>query len=274
MEQIITFPGLGLKFQIKKVAFTIFGLPVYKYAICIVLAVIVALVLMRFRKKTYDIKFEDVLKCSIFTIIFGTIGARLYYVIFKMGYYVHHLGEIFDLKSGGLAIYGGIIAGIATIVIYCKKNKIDVLDMLDFISPYVVLGQAIGRWGNFFNGEVFGTPTKLFIGMGLETADGFQTVHPLFLYESILCLAIFVFLLVFQSRRRYKGQIFLYYMGLYAIVRFILESFRAESETLMVGNQRISQLVSAFIIITVFAYFYYRGRYIDKPNDTKEEVKK
>ena len=270
MEQTITFPGLGLKFQISKVAFTIFGLPVYKYAICIVIAIVIALVLMKFRKNSYGIKYEDVLKCAIFTILFGTIGARLYYVIFNMGYYIHHLGEIFNLKSGGLAIYGGIIAGLATVAVYCKKTKIDVLDMLDFISPYVVLGQAIGRWGNFFNGEVFGTPTNLFWRMGLETADGFKTVHPLFLYESILCLAIFIFLIVYQSRRRYKGQIFLYYMGLYAIVRFVLESFRAETETLMVGNQRVSQLLSAFIIIVVFAYFYYRGRYIDKPSDTKE----
>ena len=262
----VVFPGLGLKFEFSKVAFRIFGLAVYKYAICIVIGIALSLVLMRVSKAKFGIKYEDVLKCAIWTIIVGTIGARLFYVIFSMNYYIHHLGEIFMLKQGGLAIYGGLIAGAITIYVYCKKKKIDYLDMFDYIAPFVALTQCIGRWGNFFNVEAYGSETKLPWRMGIH-ATGFVEVHPVFFYESIICLALFVFLFLYQQKRKYKGEIILYYLMGYGIARFFLEGLRADS--LMLFGQRVSQYVSGLIVMLGAVFLYYRKKYV-KPSENAE----
>ena len=262
---IVGFPMLGLEFSFSKVAFTIFGLQVYKYAVCIVLGIALALILMKISKVNFGIKYEDVLKCAIWTIIFGTIGARLFYVIFSFGWYKNNLGEIFALKHGGMAIYGGLIAGALTMFVYCTKKKINYLDMLDYVVPFVALTQAIGRWGNFFNIEAYGSETRFILGM--EIPNG-AVVHPVFLYESLFCFGLFIALFIYQRRRRYSGEIALYYLLGYGVARFLLEGLRADS--LMLFNQRVSQYISGMIVLACVMYLYYRKKYIEKPTNTKD----
>ena len=268
----VTFPGLNLSFTFSKVAFRFFGLPVYKYAVCIVFGIALSLILMRLSKNKFGIDYEDVIKCAIWTIIFGTIGARLFYIIFNLDYYIHHLTSIFLLKQGGLAIYGGLIAGAVTIFIYCNKKKIDVLDMFDYVAPFVALTQAIGRWGNFFNVEAYGYETQLPWRMGIDVTK-YMEVHPVFLYESICCLALFVFLFIWQSKRKYKGEIILYYLFGYGVIRFLLEGLRADS--LLLFGQRVSQYISGVLIMFSALYIYYRKKYIEpKNNEPKKQEQK
>ena len=189
----VSFPGLNLEFTFSKIAFQLFGLPVYKYAVCIVFGIALSLILMKLSKNKFGIEYDHVMKCAIWTILFGTIGARIFYVIFNLNYYITNPGSIFLLKQGGLAIYGGLIAGAITICIYCGKKKLDVLDMFDYVAPFVALTQCIGRWGNFFNVEAYGYETRLPWRMGIEVTK-YMEVHPVFLYESILCLVLFIFL--------------------------------------------------------------------------------
>ena len=268
---VVTFPALNLQFEFSKVAFSILGLPVYKYAVCIVIGIVVALILAKLSKEKFGIDFQDVLICAIIGIIFGTIGARLYYVLFNLDYYSKNILEIFDLQSGGLAIYGGLILGGLAIWFYCKKKKIDYLDFFDYIVPFVALAQCFGRWGNFFNVEAYGVETPFFLRMGITTIQGYMEVHPVFLYESIANLVIFVLLKIAQKQRKFKGQIFVYYGALYSGVRFFLETLRTDS--LMIFNYRASQLLSALILVLSVLYLYYRKK-VQKPANENETENK
>lgn len=244
---VVTFPGLNLTFDVSKIAFSIFGVSIYKYAICIVLGIIIALVLCRISKEKYDIEFNDVMVSTILGIIFGTIGARLYYVLFNLDYYSQNIGEIFNFRNGGLAIYGGLILGGLAIFVYCKIRKIKILNFFDYIIPYVAIAQTVGRWGNFFNIEAYGSETASFLRMGIRTLEGYIEVHPVFLYESIATLVIFFILKCLQKHRKFNGEILLSYCLLYSGIRFFLEGLRTDS--LMLYNFRVSQILSVVIFI-------------------------
>lgn len=166
MKQI-NFEGLGINLEINSVAFDIFGIKIYWYSIFIVLGIIFALILCKRDDGKHNIKFENILELLLFVIPISIVFARLYYVAFKLDYYFKNPIEIFDIRNGGLAIYGGIIGGLITTIIYCKKKKIKILDVLDYLAPYLALGQSIGRWGNFFNGEAHGIETNSLLRMGL-----------------------------------------------------------------------------------------------------------
>ena len=198
---IVTFPGLNLSFEVSKIAFTIFGISVYKYAVCIVLGIVLALILSKIAKQKFDIEYNDVLICTVLGIIFGTIGARLYYVIFNLSYYSQNISEIFDFRNGGLAIYGGLILGAITILVYCKIRKINVLNLFDYVVPYVALAQCIGRLGNFFNVEAYGAQTMSIFRMGIRTVEGYIEVHPVFFSELVATLIIFIVLIIIQNHR-------------------------------------------------------------------------
>lgn len=248
---VITFPGLNLTFNISQIALSIGNVDIYWYAICIVFGIVISLILCSKTKENFEIDFEDLLEILIFSLVFGIIGARLYYVIFKLDYYLNNLSQIFNIRDGGLAIYGGIIFGATTAYIVCKKKQIDVMNFFDYICPYVALSQAIGRWGNFFNLEAYGIETNSFFRMGLISKFGYIEVHPCFLYEFIACLLIFVFLKIMQKRRKFKGQIFSLYLLLYGIVRLFIEGIRSDS--LMIYGFRISQIISIlFIILAIY----------------------
>lgn len=244
---MVSFPGLGLSFNISEVAFNIFGINIYWYAICIVVGMVLSVILCSKDKYNFGINFEFVFENLIFAIIFGIIGARLYYVLFNLKYYLSNPIKILNLRDGGLAIYGGLIAGALVILKRCKKFKVNSLDLFDYIIPFVALAQSIGRWGNFFNVEAYGTQTSNFIRMGINTVNGYEEVHPAFLYESICTFIIYLFLRLMQKNRRFKGEIFYLYLFLYSGIRMIIESVRIDS--LMFSNFRISQILSVAIFV-------------------------
>lgn len=244
---VVTFPGLNLSFEVSKVAFTIFGISIYKYAVCIVLGIVLALILCKLAKQKFDVKYNDVLVCTVLGIIFGTIGARLYYIIFNLDYYSQNVSEIFNFRNGGLAIYGGLIIGAIAIYIYCKVKKLNVLNFFDYVIPYVAIAQCVGRIGNFFNVEAYGVQTTSIVRMGIKTIEGYMEVHPVFFYECIATLLIFVILKILQNHRKFEGQIITLYCLLYSGIRFFLEGIRADS--LMMFNFRASQVVSLIVFV-------------------------
>lgn len=244
----VAFPGLNLELNIQKVAFGIFGIEIYWYAILIVVAIILALILYKKRDGLYDIKYNDILDLCLYLIPISIICARLYYMAFNLQYYMQFPKQILNLRSGGLAIYGAVIGGGITCFIFCRKRKINILDLLDYIVPGLVLGQAIGRWGNFINVEAYGSQTNSILRMGITEAGKYIEVHPTFLYESIVCFTIFIFLLLIKNKRIFKGQILFTYLILYSFQRFFVEGLRTDS--LKVGNIKVSQMVSVIIFVS------------------------
>lgn len=232
------------------IALTLFGVEIRWYGILIALGFMLGILIAYKRAPQYGIKGDTVLDFAIFMMPAAIIGARLYYVIFSWSDYAGDPVSVFDIRSGGLAIHGGIIAGIITALIFCKVRKVNMLDMCDLIFPEVALGQAIGRWGNFFNSEAHGGPTDL--PWAIEV-DG-EMVHPTFLYESIWCFLLFLFLIWMSKRTTFRGQIVCLYGMLYSLERFFVEGLRTDS--LMIGPFRQAHVISAaiFLISAIMAY--------------------
>ncbi len=244
---VVTFPGLNLSFEFSKIAFTILGVPVYKYAVCIVSGILIALLLCKLNKEKFNIEYDFILENTVLAMFFGIIGARIYYVLFNLEYYINNFDQILNFRNGGLAIYGGLILGAIAIFINCKLQKKDVLNFFDCIIPYVAIAQCIGRLGNFFNVEAYGYETASIFRMGINTINGYMEVHPTFLYEMMSNFVIAISLLLLQRKRKYKGQVVLVYMMLYGLIRFFIEGIRTDS--LMIFNFRVSQIVSLTILI-------------------------
>ena len=258
----INFEGLGLSFNINNVFLNINGVKIYWYAVCIIFGIALCLFLCKKDDKKYNISFETILELFLIVIPIALICARLYYILFRLDYYIQNPQEILNFRNGGLAIYGGIIGGIITIVLFCKKKNIKLLDMLDFLAPYLALGQCIGRWGNFFNGEAHGTETMSLLRMGIVEDGHYIQVHPTFLYESICTLIIFVFLYKIRNKRKYSGQLTYWYFFLYGIARAIIEGFRTDS--LMLGNIRISQILSICLSVVFGIILIYKKKSKEK----------
>lgn len=252
MNKII-FPGLNLEFNISRIAIKLFGIEIYWYAILMVGAMFIAICMFKKRDGLYNIKFSEILDLLIYLIPISLISARLYYILFNLEYYISNPSQILNTRNGGMAIYGGIIGGAVTCFVYCKKRKINILDLIDYIVPGLVLGQAIGRWGNFVNVEAYGIQTNLPWRMGIVEAGKYIEVHPTFLYESLACFAIFIILLIIKNKRKFKGQIACVYLILYSLERTFVEGLRTDS--LMLGNIRVSQMLSIIIFIICLAIY-------------------
>lgn len=265
----VLFPSFGIDIEFSNIALQMANIKIYWYSILIVFAIILAFVFMKKDDGKYNIKFEEILYLSVFLIPISFICARIYYVIFNFNYYSQDLINVFNIRDGGLAIYGGIIGGIITIIVYCKVRKIKVFDMLDYIAPYLVLGQAIGRWGNFFNVEAFGRETASFFRMGIYQDGNYLEVHPTFLYESIADFIIFLLLYFIRNKRNFAGEITLLYFALYSFIRFFIEGLRTDS--LMFYNFRISQILSLIIFICSLVYLIYKSVGKKKKEKTKNE---
>ncbi len=270
----ISFPGLGIEpFHMDKVAFSVFGRDVAWYGIIICTGIVLAVLYSVLRAKTEKIKSDDIIDLAFFLVLFGIIGARLYYVIFEFDNYLvtgkglagNILGTLKNAVAvweGGLAIYGAIIAGFFTILVFCKIKKISLLKLVDVAAPAVMIGQIIGRWGNFVNIEAYGTETALPWRMGVLTNLGDygffgNYVHPTFLYESLWNLIGFVIANLVYSKKKFDGQIFFFYMGWYGFGRMLIEGLRTDS--LMIGDVlRVSQLVGAltFVAGVVFTVIF------------------
>ena len=238
------------------VALKLGNLTVTWYAIFILSGIIVAYILINKESKKYNISSSFVSNLIFWCVIFGIIGARIYYVLFNLDYYMQDPIEIIKIWNGGLAIHGGIIAGIITLVVYCKKYKINILKMTDIACVGVIIAQAIGRWGNFFNGEAHGgivsrtflenlhLPNFIIDGMHI----GKYYYAPTYLYESVLNVIGFILLIIIRKFKKIKlGNITALYLIWYGIVRFIIESMRTDS--LLLGNMKIAQLISIIMII-------------------------
>lgn len=249
----IAFPGLGIEaFTIDAVAFTLFGLEVRWYGILITLGIILCYIYTTWRGKQVSIAEDDILDMAMFTVILGIIGARAYYVLMKLEDF-HSLKDILNIRRGGLAIYGGIIVGAITLIIAARIKRVNIFKMLDCAAPGVMLAQAIGRWGNFFNGEAYGAQTDIFCRMGLQDEKWSQMYyfHPTFLYESLWNLLGFALINLIYRKRRFNGQITLMYFAWYGFGRMFIEGLREDS--LWLGSIRISQLVAFlfFVVCTV-----------------------
>lgn len=233
------------------VAFEIFGIEVYWYGILIALAALLGTKVALEAAKRKGIEEENILDLVLWGLPFAIIGARLYYVIFSWGNYRGNIMKMIDIRSGGLAIHGGIIGAVIVGIIFAKRRNLKFWVLADIAAPSLILGQAIGRWGNYINGEAHGGPTNLPWGI---MVDGIK-VHPTFFYESSWNLLVFGFL-VWYSRNKSKidGEIFLMYLILYSLARFWIEALRTDS--LMLGSFRVAQLIS-MAIIGVAGYILY-----------------
>ncbi len=242
-----------------EIAFRIFNFPVHWYGIVMAIAILTGLfVIFSIQKKYYShIPKDFTLDLSFYLIISGIIGARLYYVLLDYGYYVNHPKEILALWHGGLSIHGCIIAAIAVCWIYIKKHNYNFLEIADLYVFGLIIGQAIGRWGNFFNSEAFGGPTnlpwKLYIPISNRPVElsSYEYFHPTFLYESLINLFIF-FILFFIFRKVAKGKnglVFFSYLILYSIGRLFVEGIRIDS-ILDIGVFPVAQVVSIIFIVS------------------------
>lgn len=232
----------------KTIAFNLFGIDIYWYAVIITMAFIIGLIILKINEGKYNIKFDDCLDIFIITFPVSIIGARLYYILFNLQYYFENPSEILNIRGGGMAIYGGIIAGAISIFIVTKIKKINFLDMLDYTVPALALGQAIGRWGNFINGEAYGTETNLPWAIRVLENGIYKNVHPTFLYESLATFTIFIVLTKLSKKRDFRGEITYIYIILYSFARFFIEGIRIDS--LMLNNIRISQILSLILFVT------------------------
>ena len=248
----LSFPGINIdEFSVDPVAFRIGGLEVRWYGLIIVTAIILALGYCFMRAKYEGISSEDLIDMAIFSIIFSVIGARLYYVLMTLGDYDSFL-DVISIWNGGIAIYGAIIAGAITIYVVCRVKKISFLRAFDMASPALMMAQAIGRWGNFFNGEAYGQviPEEsplYFIRMGITPNEipgsyGMAYVHPTFLYESLWNLIGFIIINALYKKKKFDGQVFLMYITWYGFGRMFIEALRIDS--LYVGVFRISQVLA------------------------------
>ncbi|TCO79317.1 prolipoprotein diacylglyceryl transferase [Marinisporobacter balticus] len=232
------------------VAFKLFGLDIRWYGILISTGIVLGAVLAIKRAKKENIHEEKVLDLLLFAIPAAIIGARAYYVIFNWNAYVGDVLSMINVRQGGLAIHGGVIGGLLVGYFFCKKNNISFKKMADICAPSIILGQAIGRWGNFINQEAHGGPTDLPWGI---MVDGIR-VHPTFLYESIWNFLIFCFLLWYDKKKKFNGELFLLYAALYSTARFFIEGLRTDS--LMLGSFRAAQLMSVGVIIAAGTIIY------------------
>lgn len=260
----VSFPGLGIgEFSLNSEAFSIFGVSIAWYAILITCGMVLAVVYATYMAKKVGITTEDVLDYAIWTIPIGIIGARLYYVLAEIEHY-HSFMQVINIREGGLAIYGGIIAGALTILVLSYVKKINFLSFADCVAPGVLLAQGIGRWGNFMNGEAFGSPTDWFCRMGLDnalTGGVYMEVHPTFLYESLWNILGFVAVNLYAKylHKKYDGELFLMIFCWYGFGRMFIEGLRVDSLwTNIFGWQfRTSQVLAAAIFTTTLILLVY-----------------
>ncbi|MDD2189465.1 MAG: prolipoprotein diacylglyceryl transferase [Eubacteriales bacterium] len=231
------------------VAFTAFGIEIMWYGIIIAAAMVIAVVIVYRRAPVHNIPSEKTLDFVLVCIPAGIIGSRLYYVVFNWEYYAGDIYKTINIRSGGLAIHGGLIFGLLAAVLLCILWNIKPLNLLDLAAPAIAIAQSIGRWGNYFNEEAHGGPTDLPWAMSI---DG-QMVHPTFLYESIWCFLLFIILIFVDNNRKFEGQTFFLYGILYSFERFFVEELRTDS--LMLGPFKQAQLLSATVFI-VFIIVY------------------
>ena len=252
------------------------------YSICILVAFIAVYTLFKTEARRFNVQKDFIFNLAFWIFILGVIGARIWFVLFyDLKYYLSNPLDIFKIWEGGLAIHGGLLVGLVTIILYCKKYKFRFVRLLDFLAPALLLGQAIGRWGNFFNGEAFGPEISAsalksylvpdFIINGMTNKLG-VTFTPTFLFESFACLVIFVIFIIIRNYRYLKvGTLTALYFMSYGVVRFMIEYIRLDA--LKIGDIRVAQVISVIFFIVGLTILINNGRkgklddlYNDKEN--------
>lgn len=248
MEHAISFPAFGLDFQINRVAANVFGKDIYWYGIIICIGFVLAALYVNARVKEFGCTSDNLMDCLIICVPVGIICARIYYVVFEWGYYSQHPNEIIAVWNGGIAIYGAVIGVVIALYIYSRVKKISFATLCDLAAFGLLIGQCIGRWGNFVNGEAHGGATDLPWGMSI---DGAAAVHPTFLYESLWNLIGFIALHFYSKKRKFPGEMALLYVAWYGLGRAWIEGLRTDS--LYIGTLRVSQVLAAVSCIVAVA---------------------
>ena len=264
----ISFPHLGIELHNVPQGFTVFGIHIAWYGVLIALGMAVGFMTALWQAKKEKVDTELIWDFFIPAIIFGVIGARIYYVVFFWEIYRDDPLSVFNIRQGGLAIYGGVIAAILTCYFFTKVKKISFLKFLDVCIPGLIIGQIIGRWGNFMNREVFGGYTDGLFAMRLPIVDvrsrdvslelaqhmfsdnvNYIQVMPTFLYEGVLNLIVFLMMILYRKHKKFQGEIALIYLGGYGIVRFFIEGLRTDRLLLWNTNIAVSQLLGMLLFL-------------------------
>lgn len=286
MHRTIDFPNIGIHLKSVGDHITVFGFDIAYYGMIIGLGILVGILIAALEAKRTKQNPEDYYDLAIYAVIFAIIGARIYYVIFSWDMYKDHLLSIFNIRQGGLAIYGGVIAAVITVFVFANKKHLSAPVLLDTAVLGLVAGQMIGRWGNFFNREAFGEYTDGLLAMRLpvdavrgsditelmrkhmETEDGVSYIqaHPTFLYESLWCLLILILLLLYRKHKKFNGEIFLIYLAGYGFGRFWIERLRTDQLLLPGIGLPVSQLLAGVLVaasVLLILYRWHKERYFD-----------
>lgn len=293
MNMDINFPNLHIYLKHVGKGVEIFGFPIAFYGMVIALGMVLGVSLILHRAKKDGLDPDQCLDICIFTIIFSVIGARIYYVAFAWDYYKDNLLSIFNIRQGGLAIYGGVLAGILTVYIMCRIKKISFLQFTDLATPGLLVGQILGRWGNFFNREAFGQYTDGLFAMELplnairsmddvtqemlahaRVVDGvsYIQVHPTFLYESLWNLALLVFILLMTKHKKFHGEFFCFYLFFYGMGRFWIEGMRTDQLKMWITGFPVSQALA--VVLMVVSVVLFVVRYRSEKKKGMQQVKK
>ena len=290
----LKFVNLGITIEHMVSSVNVFGLRIAFYGIIIGIGMLLGIMLAAWDAKDRGLG-EDVIYDNIISVILiGIAGARLYYVFFQWDAYKDDLLQILNLRAGGLAIYGGVIAGLLTLYVICRRKKLSFLDVADSIMLAVLVGQILGRWGNFFNCEAFGRYTESLFAMRIrkaivnpimidaellehiiiENGTEYIQVHPTFLYESFWNFCLLMFLLWYRKRKKFTGEIFLLYLCGYGLGRCIIEGLRTDSLMIPGTGIAVSQLLAGTcFVVSLFLILLGRKRAVLKPAEAAKETK-
>ena len=273
----VTFPGLGMAFNVKEIAFRVFGWPIHWYGVIIALGFMLAVIFCTRRAPRYGIEEDDIMDLLLYAVPLCIVGARLYYVIFYLDLYRNPDGSLnfarmLRIWDGGGAIYGSILMGILVLFLFCRHRHLSFLAFADLGSFGLLIGQIMGRWGNFVNVEAYGAPTDLPWRMGIyDTVEGtyqYMEVHPTFLYESLWNLVGFLLLvLVVERIRKFDGEIFLGYMAWYGLGRSWIEGLRTDSLYFFSTGLRVSQVLAIALFLAAGAALVYQLRRPHSPGE-------
>lgn len=290
MHRTIDFPNIGIHLESVGDHITVFGFDIAYYGMLIGLGILAGIFIAAAEAKRTNQKTEDYYDLTIYAVIFSIIGARLYYVIFSWDMYKDDLLSIFNIRQGGLAIYGGVIAAIITVCIFAKKRKMSAPLIMDTAGLGLVAGQMIGRWGNFFNREAFGEYTDCLFAMRLpvdavrpgditelmrenmQRIDGvsYIQVHPTFLYESLWCAGLLIILFLYRKHKKYEGELFLMYLFGYGAGRVWIERLRTDQLVLPGIGFPVSELLAGCLVIVTGIMLIYCRRHCRKRNEKKK----
>lgn len=272
----VRFPHLGIEIEHMVKGFDVFGFHIAFYGIIIGIGMMAGIAVALLEAKRTKQNTDNYIDLAIYGILSAIVGCRIYYVAFEWDYYKDHLLEIFNLRKGGLAIYGGIIGAVICVLIYSKVKKLSMWKLCDTACLGLVTGQIIGRWANFVNMEAFGGYTDNLFAMQvnveeayyttpellqqLVTVDGVQymQVHPTFLYESLWNVGVLILLLLYRKHKKFEGEVFCLYIAGYALGRFWIEGLRTDQLLIAGIGLPVSQVLSAMIVVVVGVFIIYK----------------